>query len=74
MFYVRVDMDSFVDAETMIYPELTERYPGVAIILCATKCDVDNEDEMEAAADHEVVSGKGMRNGNLIPSQSTHEY
>ncbi len=38
-------MDSFVDAETVIFSELTERYPDVPLILCATKCDVDGDEE-----------------------------
>ena len=33
-------LDSLVEAETVITPELLERYPGVPIVLVATKCDL----------------------------------
>ena len=54
----------------MIFPELTDRYPHVPVILCATKCDEENvnngeEDgeESAAAAAAMVVSTSG--NGDL---------
>ena len=52
----------------MIFPELTDRYPHVPVILCATKCDEENvnngeEDGEESAAAAMVVSTSG--NGDL---------
>ena len=34
-----LDELSAFKAETVIFPELTGRYPHVPVILCATKCD-----------------------------------
>ena len=53
----------------MIFPELTDRYPHVPVILCATKCDEENvnngeeDGEESAAAAAMVVSTSG--NGDL---------
>ena len=52
-------------AETVIFPELTGRYPHVPVILCATKCDdesVSNGEDGAGAATAAMVaptSGNG---------------
>jgi len=66
--FARGDVDTFVEAETVIFPELTERYPHVPVILCATKCDDENNgdeggEESAAAAAAVVVPTSG--NGDL---------
>ena len=43
----------------MIFPELTERYSHVPVILCATKCDDENNRDEGAAAMVAPKSGNG---------------
>ena len=50
-------------AETVIFPELTERYSHVPVILCATKCDDENNGDEGAAAAAMVAPKSG--NGDL---------
>ena len=63
----------------MILPELGKRYPGVPVILCATKCDdVDDDandnggDGDNAAAAAAVVSTPG--NGDLAVINEEDRY
>ena len=44
--YSSIDTNSFHEAETVIWPELNERYPDVPIILVATKCDARPDEEL----------------------------
>lgn len=58
--YSIVDMDSFVEAENVIYPELTERYPFVPVILVATKCDLKEREVPGSPAGMSSVSGSTL--------------
>ena len=40
MTFSSVDMDSFVECETEIWPEVADRFPLVPVILVALKCDL----------------------------------
>jgi len=44
--YSSIDTDSFQEAETVIWPDLNERYPDTPIILVATKCDARPDEEI----------------------------
>ena len=44
--YSSIDTDSFHEAETVIWPDLNERYPDIPIILVATKCDARPDEEL----------------------------
>ena len=45
-----VNLDSFVEAETVLWPEMMERYPLVPVILVATKCDLKERDVCTSTA------------------------
>ena len=47
--YSTIEAESFTEAKTLIWPDLNQRYPGVPVILVATKCDArfDNTAETE---------------------------
>ena len=40
----------------MIFPELTERYPHVPVILCATKCDEENVNNGDEGGEEESAA------------------
>ena len=55
-------------AETVIFPELTGRYPHVPVILCATKCDdesVSNGEDDGAGAANAAMVAPTSGNGDL---------
>ena len=37
--YSTIEAESFTEAKTVIWPDLNQRFPGVPVILVATKCD-----------------------------------
>ena len=47
--YSTIEAESFTEAKTVIWPDLNQRFPGVPVILVATKCDArfDNTAETE---------------------------
>ena len=44
--YSSIDTNSLNEVETVIWPELNERYPNIPIILVATKCDARPDEEL----------------------------
>ena len=42
-----MDLTSFDEAETIIWPEIRDKFPNVPIILVATKCDAREKDPMD---------------------------
>ena len=62
------ELSSF-KAETVIFPELTGRYPHVPVILCATKCDDESvsngEDGAGAGAATAAMVAPTSGNGDL---------
>ncbi len=62
-----VSLDSFVEAETVLWPEISERYPMAPVILVATKCDLK---ERAVGADLGEAAGSTRRENYYIVSNS----
>ncbi len=62
-----VSLDSFVEAETVLWPEISERYPMAPVILVATKCDLK---ERAVGADLGEAAGSTRRENYVIVSNS----
>ena len=51
--YSSVDVNSLIEVETLIWPDLRKKFPGVPIILVATKCDA--RDTVNHYLDNDVI-------------------
>lgn len=51
--YSVVDLSSFLEAETTIWPELSEKFPNTPVILVANKCDIKDAHEFSTMDEKE---------------------
>ncbi len=66
-----VSLDSFVEAETVLWPEISERYPMAPVILVATKCDLK---ERAVGADLGEAAGSTRRENYYISVSNSFPY
>lgn len=83
--YSSVDFNSLTELETVIWPDLSEKFPDVPVILVATKCDARdvssaNEDDHEEiwqieedSSDHSSMKSMPLSqlNFNLVFAAAT---
>ena len=59
--YSSIDTNSFEHVESVIWPELNERYSNTPIILVATKCDARPDEEIWSMDEGKKAKSKSFR-------------